>query len=173
MSIEILFKWMHAVFYWETLWGMQVPVFTFSVHLHLSSLVSKLDFHNSIFHKRRTSEKYFPKVSTVYSLSCFCVGKSCISSACVVQSLSPVSCLCTSQTRPNILNSSACKGVRNKSVSHSLSCLKWFSMDAIWWSHSLRSSSPMGKSGLLSLPPPIRVFTSVDIAATAQTGSAH
>ncbi len=109
---------------------------------------------------RRRIWKIFSKSvpHSLCSLSCPCVGKSCIFWA----SLFSFMHLCTSQKWAGILDISTCNGERNKPVSHSLSCLKWCRMDAIWRSHSLRSSSPPGKFGLF-LAPPIFISKSVNM----------
>lgn len=135
---------------------MQIPVFTFSVHPHLFILCQQII---SIFQLIRTSEKYFPKLSTLSAV--FHVPQS-VKAASFWASLVSSMHLCTSQKCPGILDNSTSKGERNKPVSHSLSCLKWSRMDAIWRSRSLRSSSRMVKLGLF-LAPPILISKSVNI----------
>lgn len=150
-SLICLFKsYINACMLCFTETAMQIPVFTFSVHLHLLSHVSKSDhFHVSV-NKKKNQKNIFQKCPrSLCSLSCPCVVESCIFWASLVSFMH----LCTSQKWAGILDNSTCKGERNKPVSHSLSCLKWCRMDAIWRSHSLRSSSPPGKFGLFFAPP--------------------
>lgn len=132
---------------------MQIPVFTSSPYIPCQQM--------STFQSVRTSEKYFSKsVHAPSAVSRVPVPVKAASSCWA--SLVGVMHLCTSQKQPGVLDSSTCKGERNKPVSLSLSCLKRCRMDAIWRSHSLRSGSPPGKLGLFPAPP-IVISKSVNI----------
>lgn len=107
-----------------------------------------------IFQLIRTFEKYFSKVSRV-SLQSFKV----IERQLVLESVVFHAFIYKSKW-PDILANSTCKGERKRPVSFSLSCLKWWRMNAIWQSHWLRSSSPLGT---FSFIPVFAIFISVNI----------
>lgn len=96
--------------------------------------------------------------SSLFFLSCPGVGESCIFWASLVSFMH----LCTDQKQKGILDNSTCTGERNRPVSHGLSRLTWCKMNAIWQSHSLKSSFPPGKRGLF-LVVPIFISKSVTI----------
>lgn len=148
---------MYIVFYWKNLWGKirylclpsRKSSFILSVNDIISTFWLKEHLKNIVFQKCPRS---------LCTLSCLSVGKSCIFSASLVCFMH----LCTSQTQKGILDDSTCTGERNKPVSHGLSGLKWCRMDAIWQSHSLKSSLPPRKLGLF-LAVPIFISKSVTI----------
>lgn len=109
MSIQILFKRMYVVFYWENLWEKTSRNADTCVYFLCTSssfiLCQQIRYISIIpyFIKAEHLKNIFQKhPRSLCSLSCSCVGKSCIFWACLAQCLSSASCMYVQVRRDQI-----------------------------------------------------------------------